>query len=284
MVTGPLLMFWPYAWGTLLSTYQKHIEPSTLVRQLSLYFLGSLIVHSAGCTWNDIIDKDFDAKFERTKRRPLPSGTMSLSTAIIFFLCQYIIIFSLLTLLDESAAKLALVELLIILPIYPYMKRITRWSQMWVGLGMNWGIIVAWVNNVGQIDVVLLSVLLFGSWCWTMYYDTILLVQDRKYAFKTDMNPNAFLLNKITRLLLSVFCAGFVTSLLFAGIWSNSRLMYYILTVGGTAAYLTWQYITLNLEDPVSCITCFDLNSKHLGVIVLSGMLVEYIEKDLYLN
>lgn len=115
-----------------------------------------------------------------------------------------------------------------------------------------------------------------------MYYDTILLVQDRKYAFKADVNPNAFLLNKITRLLLLIFCAGFVTSLVLAGFWSGSHAVYYILTVGGTAAYLSWQLMTLKLEDSLSCYTCFDLNSKHLGFIVLSGMLLEYSIKVLY--
>ncbi|GJJ14813.1 hypothetical protein Clacol_009081 [Clathrus columnatus] len=235
-------MFWPCAWGTLLSTYQKQIEPSTLVRQLSIYFLGSVIVHSAGCTWNDIVDKDFDAKFERTKRRPLPSGAMSISTAVLFFISQYINGF------NESA----------------------------LGLGMNWGIMVAWVNNVDKVDSVLLGIF------WTMYYDTILLVQDRKYSFKPDVNPNAFLLNRITRFLLWVFCAGFILSLTLAGIWSSSQLVYYILTVGGTAAYLLWQFLTLKLEDPQSCFTCFDLNSKHLGLVVLSGMFVEYVIKTLY--
>ncbi|MDC1212286.1 4-hydroxybenzoate octaprenyltransferase [Pelagibacteraceae bacterium] len=172
---GFMLLFWPCSWG-LAYAYSNDQDLSLFIFYLFLFFLGSILMRSAGCIFNDIIDKDFDKKVERTKTRPITSGKISVKQSFIYvlFLCAVAFIvlvqFNLLTILLGMGSMLLAFA-------YPFMKRITYWPQLFLGVTFNWGIIMAWAsinNNISQ-EIILLYV---SAIFWTLGYDTIYGAQD----------------------------------------------------------------------------------------------------------
>ena len=173
--TGFLLLFWPCAWGLTLGYYFND-ETDLYLKYIILFFLGSVFMRSAGCIFNDIVDKDFDKKVERTKNRPIAAGKISVLEAFvyIFFLCllAFLILlqFNLLTIiLGFGSMTLAFA--------YPFMKRITYWPQLFLGLTFNWGIIMGWTSLTNSISIEPL-ILYLSAIFWTLGYDTIYGLQD----------------------------------------------------------------------------------------------------------
>ena len=172
---GFLLLFWPCLWGVTLG-YYFNSESDLYLKYIILFFMGSVLMRSAGCIVNDIVDKDFDKKVERTKKRPIASGKISIFNAIIYavFLCllAFIILlqFNFLTIiLGIGSMSLAFA--------YPFMKRITYWPQLFLGLTFNWGIIMGWTSLTNNISIEPL-VLYIAAIFWTLGYDTIYGLQD----------------------------------------------------------------------------------------------------------
>jgi len=172
---GFMLLFWPCSWG-LAYAYSMDQNLSLFLNYLILFFLGSVLMRSAGCIFNDIVDKDFDKKVKRTKKRPITSGKISVKKSLIYvsilcFLAFLILLqFNLLTIfLGMSSMLLAF--------SYPYMKRITYWPQLFLGVTFNWGIIMAWaaVNNSINFEIIILYL---SAIFWTLGYDTIYGAQD----------------------------------------------------------------------------------------------------------
>ena len=172
---GFLLLFWPCVWGLTLGYYFNN-ETILYLKYMILFFFGSVLMRSAGCIFNDIVDKDLDKKVERTKERPIASGKISVSEAFIYivFLCliAFLILlqFNLLTIiLGMSSMILAFV--------YPFMKRITYWPQFFLGLTFNWGIIMGWTSITNSISIEPF-ILYISAIFWTLGYDTIYGLQD----------------------------------------------------------------------------------------------------------
>ena len=172
---GFLLLFWPCLWGVTLG-YYFNSESDLYLKYIILFFMGSVLMRSAGCIVNDIVDKDFDKKVERTKKRPIASGKISIFNAIIYavFLCllAFIILlqFNFLTIiLGIGSMSLAFA--------YPFMKRITYWPQLFLGLTFNWGIIMGWTSLTNNISIEPLM-LYIAAIFWTLGYDTIYGLQD----------------------------------------------------------------------------------------------------------
>jgi len=172
---GFMLLFWPCLWGLTLA-YNFNLPSGIYLKYLILFFLGSVLMRSAGCIFNDIIDKDLDKKVKRTKTRPIASGKISVfqSFVYIFFLCFIALIillqFNLLTIiLGMSSMILAFT--------YPFMKRITYWPQLFLGLTFNWGVIMGWTSIKGNISIEPI-ILYLGAIFWTLGYDTIYGLQD----------------------------------------------------------------------------------------------------------
>ena len=173
--TGFLLLFWPCVWGLTLG-YYFNSETTLYLKHIVLFFLGSVLMRSAGCIFNDIVDRDFDKKVERTRERPIAAGKISvlesfmyiilICSAALFILLQ----FNLLTIvLGISSMSLAFT--------YPFMKRITYWPQLFLGLTFNWGIIMGWTSLTNTISIEPL-VLYLSAIFWTLGYDTIYGLQD----------------------------------------------------------------------------------------------------------
>ena len=173
--TGFLLLFWPCVWGLTLGYYFNN-ETTLYLKHIILFFLGSVLMRSAGCIFNDIIDRDFDKKVERTMERPIAAGKISVLESFV-----YIILICLAALLILMQFNLLTIVLGIIsMPLafaYPFMKRITYWPQLFLGLTFNWGIIMGWTSLTNTISIEPL-VLYLSAIFWTLGYDTIYGLQD----------------------------------------------------------------------------------------------------------
>ncbi|KAI0724919.1 UbiA prenyltransferase family-domain-containing protein [Fomitopsis betulina] len=266
--SGGLFIFWPSVWGYLLSV---HTNPPGLTTLMG-YLIGLLValLESAGCTINDICDRDFDRQVERCKNRPIASGAITILQATIFLLFQVAVFVWILTHLDQTAFFCGILEVFPLASLYPLMKRVTFWPQAWLGLAMNWGLPTAWLMTRPQdVTYTPMWVLLFGSLCWTIFYDTIYACQDKKDDVKAGVKSTALLFGAYIKLILVTFAAVFVCTLAYIGLKLDMSLPYFVIGVGGSAAHLAWQLCTLNVDIPEECGKKFFSNSY----IITGGML-----------
>ncbi|KAF9462241.1 UbiA prenyltransferase family-domain-containing protein [Collybia nuda] len=275
--TGTILMFWPFAWGLTMAALKTNLPLSRYTEDLGKCFVGAFVLRSSACTINDIFDRKMDAGVERTKNRPLASGRVSVFRATAYLMFQYLmgIIFFYLT-VHDLALWVALFQLLPLFAIYPLLKRITYWPQAWLGFAMNFGFITAWVAVTGSLDTPLLSAAMAGCWCWTMLYDTIYACQDIKDDVKMGVNSTAILWGSWIRPLLVLCAITFVAMLAIAGHLNGQGPAYFLVSVGGTAVHLLWQFATVDLEVPESCWRNFNRNG-HLGWVVWGGLMIDYV-------
>ena len=172
---GFLLLFWPCVWGLTLAYYYSG-ETTLYIKYIILFFLGAVLMRSAGCIFNDIVDKDFDKKVQRTRKRPIASGKVSIAGGFICIISLYLI--ALLILLQFNLLTITLgMGSMILAFTYPFMKRFTYWPQLFLGLTFNWGIIIGWTsisNSISIEPVILYLAAIF----WTLGYDTIYGLQD----------------------------------------------------------------------------------------------------------
>lgn len=276
MLSGSLLMFWPTVWGLFASAYRDRLPMSTVLYHLPFYFIGSVLLHSMACTWNDVCDKDLDAQVERTKHRPLPAGSVSVSAALMFALGQLVCFCCLLLLLSHPLAiKYAIFGLCVWQPIYPFLKRVTHWPQAWLPFVMNWGMVIAWVENIGREGLDVLVVFFLSSCCWSIYYDTIYATMDVKDDVKVGIKSTAVLFASWTRFILGIFSGGFIGLLVLAGV-KNEQGIGYFGSISATGFLLIWQLSTWDLADPRSSFRRFDMNGRWVGKLVAFGLMVDY--------
>ena len=196
---GFMLLFWPCAWGlAFANSFARNTEIITYY--LILFFLGSVLMRSAGCIFNDIVDKDFDKKVKRTKKRPIASGKISVFQSFFYVAVLCSIAFLILVQFNFLTISLGLGSMFLAFA-YPFMKRITYWPQLFLGITFNWGVIMAWtaINNSFSLDVIILYV---SAIFWTLGYDTIYGAQDmsddeiiglKSTSLKFKKNINLFL-------------------------------------------------------------------------------------------
>ena len=172
---GFMLLFWPCSWG-LAFAYNNNENLNLFLYYLLLFFLGSVLMRSAGCIFNDIVDKDYDKKVQRTKLRPIASGKITVKQSLIYVLVLCLVAFLILIQFNLLTIILGISSMLLAFS-YPFMKRITYWPQLFLGITFNWGIIMAWTsmnNNITQEIIILYTSAIF----WTLGYDTIYGAQD----------------------------------------------------------------------------------------------------------
>ena len=172
---GFLLLFWPCAWGLTLAYYFSG-ETNLYLKHILLFFLGSVLMRSAGCIFNDIVDRDLDKKVQRTKERPVASGKVSVSEAFIYIVFLCLVAFLILLQFNWLTIVLGISSMVLVFA-YPFMKRITYWPQLFLGLTFNWGIVMGWTsitNNISIEPIILYLAAIF----WTLGYDTIYGLQD----------------------------------------------------------------------------------------------------------
>ena len=261
---GIWLLMWPCYWSTMLAA--RNIFP---LKELLLFFLGSVFMRSAGCIVNDLADRDIDRAVGRTKTRPLASGEVSVKEA--YGIIAILLALSFLVAL-AMGWKMVLLGLcwLPLVAAYPWMKRITFWPQAFLGLTFNAGAIFGWMAMRGTIE--LPAILLFiGAFFWTLGYDTIYAHQDKEDDAAIGIGSTALRLGEKTKPFVALFYALFLVSLAVAGWLLALGAGYYgFLALG--AMLLFWQVLQVNLSKAESCLRMFTLNAWVGFVIFLAAI------------
>ena len=267
---GYMLLFWPCAWGlTLAYDFSKNLNDYFFY--LSLFFLGSVLMRSAGCIVNDISDKEFDKKVERTKNRPIASGKISIKLALFYALILCGIAF--LVLINFN--KLTILMALISMPLaftYPLMKRITYWPQLFLGVTFNYGLVLGWVSFTNEISVIPV-VFYLGAIFWTLGYDTIYGFQDIKDDEIIGVKSTSIKFKNDPKKFLSICYFIFIISLFLVGLMMKFKIFYFIFLIIPILQLLMFKIKKLNIEDPYNCLKKFKSNN-FLGLILFINILI----------
>ena len=270
---GYMLLFWPCAWG-LAYSIDSSDNLDKFIYYLILFFLGSVLMRSAGCIVNDIVDRDLDKKIKRTKQRPLASGKISVRRSLIyvFFLC----IFAFLILIQFNKITILLgIGSMTLAFSYPFMKRITYWPQLFLGLTFNWGILMSWtsINNGLSPDIIIFYV---GAIFWTLGYDTIYGAQDmiedeiigiKSTAIKFKSNIKLFVL-------FCYFSTMFIFTYLF---YYKIGLNIFSILLSIFALSLIYQIKIFDTKKPKKCLSAFKTNNFS-GLILFTALLTEVLK------
>lgn len=262
---GIWLLFWPGAWGVALAG--GAVARWDLILWL---LLGSVAMRGAGCVYNDIVDRDLDAQVARTRGRPLASGAVSLKAAWAWLVVLCLVGLVVLLHLHVYAAIVAVLSLAPV-AAYPFMKRITWWPQVWLGLVFSWGALVGWSDVLGALTVP--GVLLYaGSVCWVVGYDTIYALQDREDDALIGVRSSALRLGRRVRIGVGVFYAAAV--LLWAGaIWLVLPDILALAALLPVTGHFVWQVVTLSPEDGAGALHRFRAN-RYAGFLMFLACVV----------
>ncbi len=261
---GWWLLFWPGAWATALAGGGKEHWP------LILWLLvGSIAMRGAGCVFNDIVDRDLDKKVARTAARPLASGAISVRTAWAWLILLCLI--GLVVLLQlRLAAQIVALGSLALVAAYPFMKRITGWPQLWLGLVFSWGALVGWSEVMGALTAP--GLMLYGGTIfWVVGYDTIYALQDREDDALIGIGSSALSMGRHVRAGVSL-CYMLALTLWAAAIWQVRPQLLAIAALLPTAVHLAWQAATLK-EDGIDPLRKFRSN-RFAGLLMFMGCLV----------
>ena len=267
---GFMLLFWPCAWGLTLA-YDFSNNLNNYFFYLTLFFLGSVLMRSAGCIINDILDKEFDKKVFRTKNRPIASGKVSVKVGLIyvFILC----FLALLVLLNFS--NFIIILALASMPLafsYPLMKRYTYWPQLFLGVTFNYGLILGWVCITDQIELVPI-ILYIGAIFWTLGFDTIYGYQDIKDDEIIGVKSTSIKFKKNPKLFLIICYLMFTISLITVGFFMKFNTIFYIFLSIPIIHLFFYQIYNFNYKDPKNCLKIFKTNNL-FGAIVLFNILM----------
>jgi 4-hydroxybenzoate polyprenyltransferase len=266
---GSWLLLIPCWWSVGLAAVHAgtNVNPWHLV----LFFVGAFAMRGAGCTWNDIVDRDLDARVERTRSRPIPSGQVTVASAAVFLVLQALVGLVVLLQFNRFTVYVGLASLGVIV-VYPFMKRVTYWPQIVLGLAFSWGALMGWPATFARLD--LPAYLLYaGAISWVIGYDTIYAHQDREDDALIGIKSTALLFGEHTKPILAVFYALAVALIAWAG-WSAGAGLLFALALLAFAAHLAWQIARLDIADPVRCLAVFKSN-RDAGLILFAGLALD---------
>jgi 4-hydroxybenzoate polyprenyltransferase len=269
---GSWLLLLPCWWSVALAAGRAH-ELRSLPLDIVLFFIGAFAMRGAGCTWNDITDRDLDARVERTRSRPIPAGQVSVTQALVFLGVQALIGLAVLLQFNRFAVWTGIASLLIV-AIYPFMKRITWWPQIVLGLAFSWGALMGFAAIFGRLDATAI-VLYAGSICWVIGYDTIYAHQDTEDDALIGIKSTARLFAERTRPALAGFYALSVILIGVAFALAGARMAAWI-GLAAFAAHLAWQLSRLQIRDPALCLLLFKSN-RDAGLLLFAGVLVDAV-------
>jgi 4-hydroxybenzoate polyprenyltransferase len=269
---GSWLLLMPCWWSAALAAgVAREIRQLPLV--IVLFFIGAFVMRGAGCTWNDITDRDLDARVERTRSRPIPAGQVSVTQALIFLVAQALIGLVVLLQFNRFAVATGIASLIIV-AVYPFMKRITWWPQVVLGLAFSWGALMGFAVTLGRIDLTAL-VLYAGSISWVIGYDTIYAHQDAEDDALIGIKSTARLFAARTHIALAVFYALAVVLIGVALALAAARWPAW-LGLAAFAAHLVWQIKRLDIADPALCLRIFKSN-RDAGLLLFAGLLADAV-------
>jgi 4-hydroxybenzoate polyprenyltransferase len=266
---GSWLLLIPCWWSAGLAAV--HAGTQVNVSHVVLFLIGAFAMRGAGCTWNDIVDRDLDRRVERTRSRPIPSGQVTLKAAAAFLLLQALIGLAVLLQFNRLTRYVGLASLGVV-AVYPFMKRITYWPQIVLGLAFSWGALMGWPALLDRLD--LPAFLLYaGAISWVIGYDTIYAHQDREDDALIGIKSTALLFNERTKPMLAVFYALTVILIALAG-WSAGAGLIFALGLAAFAAHLAWQIARLKIDDPGVCLAVFKSN-RDAGLILFAALTLQ---------
>ena len=254
---GFLLLFWPCVWGLTLAYYYSE-ETNLYLKYILLFFLGSVLMRSAGCIFNDIVDKDFDKKVERTKNRPIASKKISVLESFIYIVLLCLIALLILFQFNKLTIILGMSSMILAFG-YPFMKRITYWPQLFLGLTFNWGIIMGWTSLTNNISIEPILLYLSAIF-WTLGYDTIYGLQDvhddeiigvKSTSIKFKNNPKVFVGS------CYCLCVLFIL-LMFSMMEINKYILFFLIPF---ITSLFYQIKMFDIKNAKSCLIAFKFNN-----------------------
>ena len=254
---GFMLLFWPCSWG-LAYSYSTNQNLDLFIYYLILFFFGSVLMRSAGCIVNDIVDKDFDKKVQRTKKRPIASGKISVKNSLIYGVILCSIAFVILMQFNLLTILLGLCSMLLAFS-YPFMKRITYWPQLFLGLTFNWGIIMAWtaMNNDISLEIIFLYI---AAIFWTLGYDTIYGAQDMADDEIIGLKSTSLKFKKDIKLFVGISYLITLVLIVYLFLGEMGKNLFSLLLLL-FAISLILQLINFDKNNPQKCLSSFKLNN-----------------------
>jgi 4-hydroxybenzoate polyprenyltransferase len=274
---GSWLLLLPCWWSAALAAVASQARGPSLWH-IVLFFIGAFAMRGAGCTWNDIVDRDLDASVERTRSRPIPSGQVSRAQAALFLILQALVGFAVLISFNSFTIGLGIASLGIV-AIYPFMKRITYWPQIVLGLAFSWGALMGWAAAFGRLDLPAL-LLYAGSISWVIGYDTIYAHQDRDDDALIGIKSTALLFGARTKPMLALFYGLAVILIGGAGFTAGGGLIF-ALGLAAFAAHLSWQIVRLDIADPDNCLKVFK-SDRDAGLILFAALWLDAALRGLH--
>jgi len=269
---GSWLLLMPCWWSAALAAGIAH-DLTPLPLNIALFFVGAFVMRGAGCTWNDIADRDLDAMVERTRSRPIPAGQVSVKQALVFLAVQALIGLAVLLQFNRFAVLTGIASLVIV-AVYPFMKRITWWPQIVLGLAFSWGALMGFAATFGRIDLTAL-VLYAGSIAWVIGYDTIYAHQDAEDDALIGIKSTARLFGARTHQALMVFYGLAVVLIGVALVLAGASYPAWI-GLAAFAVHLCWQISRLEIGDPALCLRIFKSN-RDAGLLLFAGLLADAV-------
>src|SRR5437762_5033166 len=265
---GTWLLLFPGWWGIALAS-PRWPDPLLLL----LFAIGAVAMRGGGCTLNDIADREYDGKVARTRLRPLPSGRVSVPQAIVFMAVQLAIGGAVLFSLKPLCWWLGL-GVLVLISAYPFMKRITWWPQLFLGLNFNWGALLGWAAVTGSLAWP--PVLLYlGGIFWTLGYDTIYAHQDKEDDARIGVKSSALALGERTRQFLFAFYGAAVVLWAVAGVAAGEG-RWFRFALAAATVQLFWQAARVDTDDPADCLAKFRSN-RWVGWLLLAGIVAGHV-------
>lgn len=267
---GIWLLLFPCWWSATLGAAPAW---GRLAGWMALFAIGALAMRGAGCTWNDIVDRKIDAQVERTRSRPLPSGEVKLKNALIWMVLQSLVGVLILFKLNKFAGGIALLSLVLV-AIYPAMKRFTFWPQVVLGLAFNWGALVGYAAVTGALSWA--TVLLYlGGVAWTLVYDTIYAMQDERDDAVVGVRSTARRFADAPRSWLALFAVLALALWTGTGLLAELKLPYFAVLLA-VAAHFAWQIGTLKPQNQPDCLAKFKANA-YIGWLLLLALAVGHL-------
>ncbi|KAI8845898.1 parahydroxybenzoatepolyprenyltransferase putative [Chytriomyces cf. hyalinus JEL632] len=295
---GTYLLFLPGAWSIAMASHYKlstihaagisnsvdavtvisAVDPLSITLSMaymiSLFATGAFVMRGAGCTINDMWDRDLDARVDRTRSRPLAAGEVTYLQAWSFLGLQLSLGLAVLVQLNTFSIALGAASLFLVV-VYPLMKRFTYWPQAVLGLAFNWGALLGWAAIMGSINLAVTVPLYLAGWCWTMVYDTIYALQDKNDDVAAGIKSTALLFGDHLKPILTGFSVVSTALLAAAGFLNDQGLLFYLVSVGGAVWHYAWMVGGLQAENRVDAARRFR-GAKWFGWVVLGGLLLDF--------
>ena len=267
---GFMLLFWPCIWGLTIA-YNFDESLNKLMIYGTLFLIGSILMRSAGCIVNDIVDKDYDKKVDRTKDRPIASGKITTNLGITYTIILCALAFLVLINFNKFTIFMALLSMPLAFT-YPLMKRFTYWPQLFLGITFNYGLILAWISINNEISLIPI-LFYFGAIFWTLGYDTIYGYQDIKDDEIIGVKSTSIKFKTKPKKFIFTCYLFFIFSLLLIGFLMNFKIYYFLFLLLPFLHLFIFQLKKLKVEDPSDCLLKFKSNN-YLGLIILINILI----------